>query len=416
MHVATDRRLIRAAAHSRRFVVVSFTAPGGQPKRERAPVNVALVLDRSGSMGGRKIELASQAVERALQMLRPTDRFSLVVYDDRVDVVVESTPATPEAVNNAMRRMRDVGARGSTDLGGGWLRGCEQVAAHAVPDSVSRALLLTDGLANVGITDPSELNRHADELRQRGVATSTFGVGEDFDERLLQSMADRGGGHFYYIERPEQIVDLLTSELGETLEVVARDVALDVTPPGGARAQALNAVRTSPTKSGLRCELGDLVSNQEVSLLLAVEFPSGRAGDRVEIECRVCDRDSVLRFPPARVVWTFASHEDNDRQPRDPDIMRQVAALEAERARREALEANRLGDFVTARRIVLGCAATLRAFAGDDLVTAGMASTLEDEEEAFSAPMPAHDMKARYARAHARLRNRADDGKARKTE
>jgi hypothetical protein len=103
------------------------------------------------------------------------------------------------------------------------------VASHLVEQGVNRCLLLTDGLANVGITDPAQLAHHAAELRARGVSTSTFGVGNDFDERLLQELADAGGGHFYYIADAPQIRDAITSEVGETLEVVARDVTLEIT-------------------------------------------------------------------------------------------------------------------------------------------------------------------------------------------
>ena len=173
-------------------------------------------------------------------MLRPEDRFSLVVYDDRIDVLVASTPASAEARRNAERMLAKIDARGSTDLGGGWSTGCEQVAAHLDPGALGRALLLTDGLANQGITDHDELVRHAEELRSRHITTSTFGVGSDFDETLLQRMATAGGGNSYFIERNVQILDYLTSELGEALEVVARDACVEVILPAPVQAEPLH--------------------------------------------------------------------------------------------------------------------------------------------------------------------------------
>jgi Ca-activated chloride channel family protein len=97
------------------------------------PVNVALVIDRSGSMGGQKIRLARDAATQAIRMLRQEDRFSVVVYDDIADVLVASTQATAEAREEAIRRIEGVESRGSTDLGSGWLKGCEQVAEHLRP-------------------------------------------------------------------------------------------------------------------------------------------------------------------------------------------------------------------------------------------------------------------------------------------
>ena len=127
------------------------------------------------------------------------DRFSVTVYDDAIDVVFESATATADAKQEALRRLGAIESRNMTNLGEGWLRGCEQVARFLVSDGVNRCLLLTDGLANVGITDRDGLATAAGELRQRGVSTTTFGVGTDFDEVLLQGMATAGRGNFYYI-------------------------------------------------------------------------------------------------------------------------------------------------------------------------------------------------------------------------
>ncbi|MGH8545902.1 MAG: vWA domain-containing protein, partial [Gammaproteobacteria bacterium] len=128
-------------------------------------------------------------------------------------------------------------ARGTTALAEGWFRGAEQVALHQDERCVNRVLLLTDGLANVGVTDPDQLEAHA-ELHRRGIQTTTFGVGADFDEALLERIALAGGGNFYFIEDAKQIPDFLTSELGEILEVVARDVAIEFQTPIGLTVRA----------------------------------------------------------------------------------------------------------------------------------------------------------------------------------
>ena len=171
--IRQDRAYVRAPARSTRYLVVRLVAPDAPRRPDRLPVNVSLVLDRSGSMGGSKIRLAKEAVERAIATLDERDRFSVVFYDDHVDVVVAEhgrqrrVPARPLA-----RRSGAVDARGSTNLFEGWLRGCEQVALHAGGDVVSRTLLLTDGLANVGDHRPlraGDPRRGAAPARRRDV-------------------------------------------------------------------------------------------------------------------------------------------------------------------------------------------------------------------------------------------------------
>jgi Ca-activated chloride channel family protein len=181
LDLSTDRSLVRATARSTRYLHVSFAAPAVSSRADRRPLTVAFVLDRSGSMAGEKIRLARQAVDTAIRMLKPEDLFSVVVYDDRIDVLVSGTHATPEARRLAADRLAGIDARGSTDLCSGWLRGCEQVAEGVSSDRVARCLLLSDGLANVGTTDRDVLADRAAKLRNGYVVTSTLGVGAHFD-------------------------------------------------------------------------------------------------------------------------------------------------------------------------------------------------------------------------------------------
>ncbi|MGH7556754.1 MAG: vWA domain-containing protein, partial [Gemmatimonadota bacterium] len=122
-------------------------------------------------MSGREIELVRQATEQAIRSLSERDWFSAVVYDNEIDIVTESRHATSEAKRRAVERLRSIDARGTTALHEGWFRGAEQVALHHDPLFVNRVILLADGLANVGITDPDTLEHHARELHRRGIQT-----------------------------------------------------------------------------------------------------------------------------------------------------------------------------------------------------------------------------------------------------
>jgi Ca-activated chloride channel family protein len=405
--VRQDRRLIRPNAHSKRFLLARIVAPRATAERPRRPVNLAIVLDRSGSMSGEKLRVAKAAVEEAIGRLQPDDRFSVVVYDDKIDVVIESTTASNESRRAAVDRLREIEARGSTNLGEGWLRGCEQIARHLADGGVNRCLLLTDGLANVGITDVDELAGHATELRARGVSTSTFGVGNDFDEHLLQAVADAGGGHFYYIADAPQIRDAITSEVGEALEVVARDVALEITARDDIRVEAISPYRASGGGHRTFVHLGELVSEQILEAVLRLSFPYGLLGRETGAIVALTDRDGVFATAgpatsePIRLTWSYADDRANDAQPRDREVDRAVARLFAARARQEAVARNRTGDFPGAQHVLKATAQRIRAYANGDRELRDLVDSMGQEEQRFAAPMaePARKQ-AHYAAAN----------------
>ena len=421
----TERALVRASAPSTRHALVEIAAPRLPRRAARVPVNLALVLDRSGSMGGGKFELARRAVEQALAQLHPEDRFALVVYDDEVDVLAPSSPATPEARRDALERLAHVHPRGSTDLAGGWLTGAEQVALAL--DSrprdaavVSRCLLLTDGLANHGLTDLDALLGHAAALRERGVQTSTFGVGEDFDERLLAGMADAGGGHFYFLADPRQIPELIESEVGEALEVVLRHAVVELRLAPGVTAEPLTRFRTrlvetDHARSVLRVELGDLVSGQQVELVVALHFPVGALAHVVELEVGLLGGEGLPCTPAVPLRWTYASDAANDAQPRDLEVDRRVARLQAERARAEALEHNRAGRYADARHGLVMMARSIRSLAAEDAAMLSVADELSADVPALAeAPLSPIELKQRFARGYNAAQSRDASGLARR--
>ena len=420
MSVRSDRRFIRTGYRSNRFLLVELTAPAAVHRDSgRPPVNLAFVLDRSGSMAGPKIAMAREAVADALGRLGPEDRFSVVVYDDQIDVVVESSLAVPTVKRSTVERLRHIDARNSTNLGEGWLRGCEQVARHLADRGVNRTLLLTDGLANVGMTDPTELESHAAELRRRGVATSTFGVGADFDERLLQAMADAGGGHFYFIESAAQIRDHMTSEVGESLEVVARDAVIGITAPEGVTVESLSPHRTE-TRTNRRdatetlISVGDLVSEQTLNLVLRLNFPHGSMGRTVSMAVGARDRDKALTAasPAETTTFEYADDRTNDLQPRDRDVDMAVARAFASRVRLEALDLNRRGLFGEAAARLDAVARRIRTYAGSDTDLLRIVSELEIDRPMMAAPMAAMQAKAQYFAVATGARGRSADGSA----
>ena len=154
---------------------------------EHIPLNLSVVLDRSGSMSGPKLVYARRAAADLVRRLRPEDVVSVVAYDDQVTTVAQ--PHTGDAQSDLPAEIEGIEVGGSTNLSGGWLRGRELVSCDRAASSkngVNRVLLMTDGLANVGITNPEQLVGLCKNALEAGVTTSTIGFGDDYDEELLR--------------------------------------------------------------------------------------------------------------------------------------------------------------------------------------------------------------------------------------
>lgn len=412
VQLRADRSLIRARGASVRYLVASVSAPNAPPRAKRLPVNVALVLDRSGSMqGDSKFPLTVIAVEQSLALLTADDRFALVVFDERIDVLIPSSRATAAAKKRALRALRQIGPRGNTDLCAGWMHGCEQLAGHLDDGTISRVLLLTDGQANHGETNHEMLTHHAAELHRRGIVTSCFGVGADFDERLLRDIAAEGGGNSYFVQHAGQIPDLVTSELGEALEVVVPRATVTLAAPRGVKATVLNRMRSRKAngRTGFAVELGDLVSGQQLDVVIRLEFPLGEVDETLSVAAALAGE------APVHADFTYASHSANDDQPRDRSVDRAVARLYAGLARAEATEANRHGDFDRARKALIGTSRRISEYANDDPELLAEAAVLRDEVAKYAedtmAPM---ELKAAFFVAESAARGRTWEGKARR--
>ena len=412
MHIQADRALIPARTPAVRHLTVTITAPGRQtPERERPAANVALVLDRSGSMDGQKIAMARAAVAHAIKLLTTRDRLALVVYDDRIDTLLDASPATQETKAKALQRLAKIDARGSTDLGGGLFKGAELLAESGL----ARVLLLTDGLANQGIVELDQLAKAAAKFRADGITTSTFGVGADFDEELLSRLAIEGGGHFYFIETAAQIPDFLTSELGETLEIVARDAVFDLTCGSYVDATVLNGFPVETTPGRVRVKLGDLIADQEITLAIAVSCAPQPLESTAFVDCRVTDRDGALFQEPMRMAWRAADLRENERQPVNQEVLVTVADVLAQRARATALAANRRGEFEDARRVIRDIVEHLLGLAPGNRKIIEIIDGLRRDELALGDGLDSMTRKAMHFASYTSAYSRDVGGKARRS-
>jgi Ca-activated chloride channel family protein len=426
-HGVTENRVPQCEAHWERPVVpatggeatllIRVVAPSQTASDRAAPLDVAFVLDRSGSMAHGKLDLAKEGVDLATARLRDADRAALVVYDDDVDVVQPLAAATPRLKANLRLALHGVDPGGSTFLSGGWTAGCAQLAEApglasetGTATRIRRVILLTDGLANVGITDPLELARHAGALRQRGIATTTLGVGRDFDEGLLSAMAEAGGGNFQYIAEPGQLREFFSRELQELFSVAATGFTVTLALPAGVAAELVSAFPAEKRGSELEVAIGDLPAGDEIDLVFTVHAGHGAAGDNLPLgvtaswtDPRVDARHESDASPlPLR----RATPEEIETAASDPLVAERAALQRAAAERRAGLALDRQGNYVASRARMHASAKYLLMAPETDAVLADLSESQTYAAEPATASYSSHARKLAQHREDLRRRGR----------
>jgi Ca-activated chloride channel homolog len=248
-----------------------------QPK-QRAPINLALVLDRSSSMAGDKLEKAKEAALMVVDRLQADDVFALVTYDSTVEILV---PATKAAARDALReQISALTPRGATALFAGVSHGLEELAKNLNPTRVNRMILLSDGQANVGPRSPNELGRLGEIAARQGISITTIGLGLGYNEDLMTQLAMRSDGNHAFAENAVELAQIFQHELGDIMSVVAQDVQIDIQfDPGIAPVRAIGRDATI-TGNRAKVSLSQLYAKQQKHVLFEVKVPPGAAGKK----------------------------------------------------------------------------------------------------------------------------------------
>jgi Ca-activated chloride channel family protein len=369
-------------------VLLDLAAPPS-PAAERPPHALQVVLDRSGSMAGARLDAAKQALEALVARLDPSDVFGLVAFGDEVQIALPAAPLGDKPA--AAAAIRALEPDGMTNLSGGFLRGLQE-ARRGMPERGATLLLLSDGHANVGITEHDALQALAAGGRREGVTTSTIGLGLDYDEALLAALATGGAGTTHFALDGDAAGAAVAEEVGHLLGQAAQAVTVVVRPGDEVPGFALwNDLPACGVDGGVMVELGDFHAGEQRRILLSLQVPGMAtlgAATICELEVRWLDIASMTeKVATVPVNVNVVPGDVAAGRVAVPVVRDELAFLRLQRAKREAAERLARGDRAEGARLMREAAEAIPAAAPPEMLdeAALLASLAEERDVRVSA-------------------------------
>jgi Ca-activated chloride channel family protein len=282
--VQTDKPILRADEKQTAYVRIGLKGCPEREKKERVPVNVAIVIDKSGSMSSdRKIENAKEAALLAVDKLDCSDILSVVAYNHEVEVLVPATKLTDKrSVREEIRRLN---ADGTTALYAGVQKGADEVRKFLVRQRVNRIVLISDGLANVGPAGPDQLGRLGCQLAEEGISVTTIGLGLGYNEDLMSKLAFTSDGGHYFAQQSCDLTEIFDKEFARTLSVVAQKVQIEIICGEGLRPVRILGREGQIKDRTVTLDIQNIYGNHEKFVILEVELPAHTEGKIRELAC-----------------------------------------------------------------------------------------------------------------------------------
>jgi Ca-activated chloride channel family protein len=313
----------------------------------RPPLNLSIVIDRSGSMSGDKIESAKEAASGLIENLGPSDRVSLVQYDHQAQVLVPSTLADEKGKSALMAALDGITPGGSTNLHDGMALGIEEVISKQDAGQASRVILLSDGRANSGIVDPSELALDASAAAERGIRVTTVGLGLDYNEDLMEDIAINGAGHYYYVKGAADLQPIFAGELSDLQDTVATRAELRLEPScTDVEIIEVYGYRMKREGGAVVIPIPDLAGGDTRKVVLRVKANAARvsSGNVLKTSFAFDDRAGKRQESKGGLGLVISKDKKASVASVNKDVLAKATEIEAARALRDAATAYDKGD------------------------------------------------------------------------
>nr|WP_256484304.1 VWA domain-containing protein [Citrobacter meridianamericanus] len=331
---------------------------------KRSPINLALVIDRSGSMGGDRIEQATEAAVMAVNTLNARDTLSVVIYDDVVDVIVPAGKVgnKDKLISQIRERLT---ARGGTALFAGVSRGIKETSKFLDKAHVNRIILLSDGQANVGPSSTSELAELGKIAARKGIAITTMGIGNGYNEDLMAAIAQYSDGNHVFVQNTDALEKAFAHEFGDVMSVVAQDVVVEIKVADNVKPLRLLGREGDIHGNTVTVKLNQLYANQEKYVMLEVLPARGSAAQSKPLADVNVSYDNLATRQKERwnekLAVRYTASAGEVKQALVEDVVVDSAIQKSAIQNEEALKLMDEGKMDEAKAVLLGSANELNA-------------------------------------------------------
>ncbi|MGI9523690.1 MAG: vWA domain-containing protein [Hyphomicrobiaceae bacterium] len=333
-----------------------ITIKGGNATEldRRTPVNLAIVIDTSGSMKGQKLQQAKEAAIMAVNRLAKRDTLSVVAYSDGVNVLVPSQHPTQYAgIQQMIKKLR---AQGRTALYAGVKQGVRELQSYLSRNRVNRVILISDGLANIGPSTPTALGKFGREVAQSGISITTIGLGLGYNEDLMSKLAFNSDGNHAFVEDPKELVQIFNREFGDILSVVGQDVEIEVQLPRGVRPMRSLGRTAEITGNKVVFRLNQIYGSQEKHAVLELEIEpefNAAVSEIAKIGARYTSmKNGTSQTVTQSVVAQFTDSPEETNASVDRDVMETVVTLIATEENERAVRLRDRGRIEEAKKLL----------------------------------------------------------------
>jgi Ca-activated chloride channel family protein len=310
LQVVPGNRYALAPEATRENVLVQLNA-GSLLAGRRLPLNLCLVIDRSGSMEGEPLEYVKRACGHVVDLLDSTDVLSVVTFEEQIDVVM---PARRVVNKNLIKEhIARIQPGNTTNLYDGIIAGASQVASVRSDAYVNRILVLTDGEPTAGIKDFASIVGAVAEQKSRGITVTALGFGPEYNEELLAGIAKRSGGNYYYISRPDLIPEVFRKELDTLLTITAKNLRLRLSLSRWVQVRQIFGQLPTFGNRTAEVPLPDLERGTTLSTLVELEMGQRPPGSYRVARAEVTYDDAVTGMPGQRLEEDVAFEFVTDR-------------------------------------------------------------------------------------------------------